>query len=148
MSLIPEPIARNHNIVAYKKNKDELEVAMLDPEDLGTIDFIKKKANLKILPRLTNSKSIKSALSQYQESLQAEFRDIVKKEAESLTPALGRIIDQGVGEEWKNEGDLKKLAEDIPIVRIVDTLLKHAILQRASDIHIEPMEKKCLSGTE
>ena len=144
LSLIPEPIARNHNIVAYKKNKDELEVAMLDPEDLGTIDFIKKKANLKILPRLTNSKSIKSALSQYQESLQAEFSDIVKKEAESLTPALGRIIDQGVGEEWKNEGDLKKLAEDIPIVRIVDTLLKHAILQRASDIHIEPMEREVL----
>ena len=50
LSLIPEPIARNHNIVAYRKNKDELEVAMLDPEDLGTIDFIKKKASLKILP--------------------------------------------------------------------------------------------------
>ena len=144
LSLIPEPIARNHNIVAYRRNKNDLEVAMLDPEDLGTIDFIKKKANLKILPRLTNSKSIKSALSQYQESLQSEFSDIVKKEAESLTPALGRIIDQGVGEEWKNEGDLKKLAEDIPIVRIVDTLLKHAILQRASDIHIEPMEREVL----
>ena len=42
------------------------------------------------------------------------------------------------------KGDLKKLAEDIPIVRIVDTLLKHAILQRASDIHIEPMEKEVL----
>ena len=43
LSLIPEPIARNHNIVAYRKNKDDLEVAMLDPEDLGTIDFIKRK---------------------------------------------------------------------------------------------------------
>ena len=52
---------------------------MLDPEDLGTIDFIKKKAGLRILPRLTNSKSIKSVLSQYQESLQSEFDDIVKK---------------------------------------------------------------------
>ena len=144
LSLIPEPIARNHNIVAYRRNKNDLEVAMLDPEDLGTIDFIKKKANLKILPRLTNSKSIKSALSQYQESLQSEFSDIVKKEAESLTPALGRSLDQNVGEEGKNEGDLKKLAEDIPIVRIVDTLLKHAILQRASDIHIEPMEREVL----
>ena len=79
LSLIPEPIARNHNIVAYRKNKDDLEVAMLDPEDLDTIDFIKKKANLKILPRLTNSKSIKSALSQYQESLQSEFSDLIKK---------------------------------------------------------------------
>ena len=138
LSLIPEPIARNHNIVAYRKNKDELEVAMLDPEDLGTIDFIKKKASLKILPRLTNSKSIKSALSQYQESLQAEFSDIVKKEAESL-----KVVISDEGQEG-SEGDLKKLAEDIPIVRIVDTLLKHAILQRASDIHIEPMEKEVL----
>ena len=138
LSLIPEPIARNHNIVAYRKNKDELEVAMLDPEDLGTIDFIKKKASLKILPRLTNSKSIKSAISQYQESLQAEFSDIVKKEAESL-----KVVISGAEEEG-SEGDLKKLAEDIPIVRIVDTLLKHAILQRASDIHIEPMEREVL----
>ena len=138
LSLIPEPIARNHNIVAYRKNKDDLEVAMLDPEDLGTIDFIKKKANLKILPRLTNSKSIKSALSQYQESLQSEFSDLIKKEAESLNLAR---IDR---EDGKNESDLKKLAEDIPIVRIVDTLLRHAILQRASDIHIEPMEKEVL----
>src|SRR3989338_8175028 len=138
LSLIPEPIARNHNIVAYRKNKDELEVAMLDPEDLGTIDFIKKKASLKILPRPTNSKSIKSALSQYQESLQAEFSDIVKKESESL-----KVVISGEGEEG-SEGDLKKLAEDIPIIRIVDTLLKHAILQRASDIHIEPMEKEVL----
>ena len=138
LSLIPEPIARNHNIVAYRRNKDELEVAMLDPEDLGTIDFIKKKASLKILPRLTNSQSIKSALSQYQESLQAEFSDIVKKEAEFLkTPSFGA----GEGE---SEDDLKKLAEDIPVIRIVDTLLKHAILQRASDIHIEPMEKEVL----
>ena len=138
LSLIPEPIARNHNIVAYRKNKDELEVAMLDPEDLGTIDFIKKKANLKILPRLTNSKSIKSALSQYQESLQSEFDDIIKKEAISLKVVSSR---EGEGE---SEGDLKKLAEDIPVVRIVDTLLRHAILQRASDIHIEPMEKEVL----
>src|SRR3989339_46737 len=138
LSLIPEPIARNHNIVAYRKNKDELEVAMLDPEDLGTIDFIKKKANFKILPRLTNSKSIKSALSQYQESLQAEFGNIVRKEAESL-----RVVSSDAGEK-ENESDLKKLAEDIPVVRIVDTLLKHAILQRASDIHIEPMEKEVL----
>lgn len=138
LSLIPEPIARNHNIVAYRKNKDDLEVAMLDPEDLGTIDFIKKKAGLRILPRLTNSKSIKVVLSQYQESLQSEFDDIVKKEAISL-----KVIETDL-EGNNSEGDLKKLAEDIPVVKIVDTLLRHAILQRASDIHIEPAEKEVI----
>src|SRR5438128_1343716 len=48
LSLIPEPIARNHNIVAFKKTDTTLEVAMLDTEDLTAIDFIKKKVGLKI----------------------------------------------------------------------------------------------------
>ncbi|MDO8522814.1 MAG: hypothetical protein Q7S12_00810, partial [bacterium] len=52
LSLIPEPIARNHNIVAFRKINDSLEVAMLDTEDLTAIDFVKKKVGLKILPRL------------------------------------------------------------------------------------------------
>src|SRR3989344_3393930 len=49
LKIIPEPIARTHNIVSFRRRGNNLEVAMLDPEDLGTIDFIKKKANLKIL---------------------------------------------------------------------------------------------------
>ena len=42
LSLIPEPIARKHNVVAFQKTKSSLEVAMLDTEDLSAIDFIKK----------------------------------------------------------------------------------------------------------
>jgi type II secretory ATPase GspE/PulE/Tfp pilus assembly ATPase PilB-like protein len=42
--------------------------------------------------------------------------------------------------EAATEADLKKLAEDLPVIRVVDTLLKHAIIQNASDIHIEPQE--------
>ncbi|MBU3925881.1 GspE/PulE family protein [Patescibacteria group bacterium] len=139
LSLIPEPIARTHNIVAYKKTSDGLEVAMLDPEDLETIDFIKKKLNFKIKPRLTDPDSIKNILTQYNKSLQAEFGDIIQKEAESLRIVSEKEGDSGTGE------DLKKLAEEVPVVRIVDTLLRHAILQRASDIHIEPMEKEVVA---
>src|SRR3989344_5601542 len=54
LSIIPEPIARSHNIVAFKKTESSLEVAMLDTEDLTAIDFVKKKTGLKILPRLTD----------------------------------------------------------------------------------------------
>lgn len=137
LSLIPEPIARNHNIIAYKRKGDDLEVAMLDPDDLWTIDFIKKKLGVKILPRLTGVESIKNILSQYQKTLQAEFDDIIVKEVEGLKVVPEK--ENGDGQE-----DLKKLAEDMPIVRIVDTLLHHAILQRASDIHIEPSEQKII----
>jgi type IV pilus assembly protein PilB len=59
LSMIPEPIARSNNIVAFRKTATELEVAMLDTDDLSAIDFIKKKVHLKILPRLTDRESIK-----------------------------------------------------------------------------------------
>lgn len=138
LSLIPEPVARNHNIVAYKKGADILEVAMLDVDDLSAIDFVKKKVNLKITPRLTDSESIKSAIIQYQKSLKAEFGDIIQKESDTL-----KTIAEEAGEGVSSE-DLKKIAEDLPVIRVVDTLLKHAILQNASDIHIEPMEDQLL----
>lgn len=133
LSLIPEPIARKNNIVAFKKTTTALEVAMLDTDDLGAIEFVKKKVGLKILPRLTDKDSIKSALLQYQKSLKAEFGDIIEKEAGAL-----KMVAEG--EEPQSEDDLKKLAEDLPVVKIVDTLLNHAIIQGASDIHIEPLD--------
>jgi type IV pilus assembly protein PilB len=139
LSLIPEPIARNHNIVAFRKVGDNLEVAMLDTEDLAAIDFIRKKTGLKILPRLTDGDSMKHALLNYQKSLKAEFGDIIQKEASAI-----KEVSEKEGGEDVSEDDLKKLAEDVPVVRIVDTLLKHAIIQDASDIHIEPADTQVI----
>ncbi len=130
LGLIPEPIARKHNIVAYKKTDDGLEVAMLDPLDLEAIDFVRKGLGVKILPRLTNVASIKQVLLQYQKSLKAEFGDLIRADAAKLT----RTDDTPEAE--------KKLAEDVPVVRMVDTLISHAIIQKASDIHLEPFEQE------
>jgi type IV pilus assembly protein PilB len=151
LSLIPEPIARKHNIVAFKKSDSALEVAMLDTEDLAAIDFVKKKVGLKILPRLTDSSSMKQALLQYQKSLKAEFGDIIQKEASHYkaetgtgkVPVISDVSDDETEPET-TESDLKKMAEDVPVVKIVETLLKHAVLQNASDIHIEPQENQML----
>lgn len=138
LALIPEPIARNHNIVAFRKQENGLEVAMLDVDDLEAIDFVHKKVGLKILPRLTDQDSIKGVLLQYQKSLKAEFGDIIQKEA----GAIKTINEEG--DEAVSAKDLKELADDLPVVRIVETLLNHAIIQNASDIHIEPMENQLL----
>jgi len=137
LKIIPEPIARSHNIVAFRKKGINLEVAMLDPEDLRTVEFIKKEANFKILPRLTTTAGIKNALRQYQKTLEAEFGEIIKKEVGVINP----IKEKEFVEEKK---DLRKVAEELPVIRIVDTLMKHAILQRGSDIHIEPTEKEVI----
>jgi len=143
LSLIPEPIARNYNIVAYKKSEKGLEVAMLDVDDLPVIDFIKKRSGLKILPRLTDASSIKFVLVQYRQSLTAEFQDIIQKESSSFGVSSKEDLSAQAGGEKvseKSEFELKKMAEDLPVIKIVDSLIFHAILQNASDIHIEPGE--------
>ena len=139
LSLIPEPIARNYNIVAYKKSENGLEVAMLDVDDLPVIDFIKKRSGLKILPRLTDTASIRFVLVQYRQSLKAEFQNIIQKESSSLKNDSVKDTEKS---DEKSESELKEIADDLPVIKIVDSLVFHAILQNASDIHIEPGEKE------
>lgn len=150
LKIIPEPIARKHNIVAFRKKDSDLEVAMADPEDIQTIEFIRKKSNLNILPRLADPKGIENVLKQYQKSIEEEFGELfvsqkeekAEAEAKELESLEGKIITAPKEEEAMPEGgELKKAAEDLPVIKIVDTLLRHAITQDASDIHIEPTEK-------
>lgn len=128
LQIVPEPIARKYNIVSFERRERDLKVAMLNPEDLQTIDFIKKKSGYTIVPCLTTKESIQAALRHYEKSLKAEFGDLMT------------VVDES--EKVENDDNLEKMASDLPVVRIVDTLLKHAILQSASDIHIEPAEKE------
>lgn len=138
LQIVPAPIAKRYSIVAFEKTGEELKVAMLNPDDLQTIDFIQKKTGLRIVPCLTSKESIREILKQYEKSLQAEFGDIIDKDAESISAsAKSEQEEDGIDAE-----SLQRAAEDIPVVRIVDTLLKHAVLQQASDIHIEPLEKE------
>ncbi|MDP4010547.1 MAG: ATPase, T2SS/T4P/T4SS family [Candidatus Spechtbacteria bacterium] len=139
LKIIPEPIAQKSSIIAYKKEGNELQVAMTNPEDLQTIDFIRKKTGLKILPRLTTEESIKHALGQYEESLEKEFKGLIDKEGEE---AEVKKLKEG---EEPAAKELEKQARELPIIKIVDSILRHAIRQRASDIHIEPEEKDVLT---
>lgn len=125
---IPEPIATTHNLIAFEGDDKEIKIATLDPEDLEIFEFIKKKTGLKPKIYLTTPDSIKDNLKQYHKSLKAEFDYLTKG---------GQKGEGGT----EDEKDLKKLAEDLPVIRIVDTLLEYAIFQEASDIHIEPEEK-------
>lgn len=125
LQIISETVAKNNNVIIFKKDGNKLRVAMLDPNNIQIIDYLRKKTGFDIVPCLTTEKSIKDALKQYKKSLQAEFGEIINEEK-----------DEAEGK------DLEKIAEDLPIIKIVDTLLEHAILQSASDIHIEPDEKE------
>ncbi|MBN1585086.1 type II/IV secretion system protein [Candidatus Uhrbacteria bacterium] len=129
--LIPEPIANSHQVVAFEKTEDELKIVTLNPTDLQTFEFIKRKTGLKLKIFYTNPTSLEEAIRQYRQSLSAELGALTK----IPNPDDKR---KSPGE----DAELSKLAEDIPIVRVVDSILEHAILEGASDIHIEPTEKE------
>ena len=144
LNIIPEQIARSHNIIAFRKRDNDLEVAMLDPEDLITVEFIRKADPLlKILPRLTTPAGVKAALRQYQKTLDTEFKDILGSDTKPLKHIAEDIYDNANDKKFQ-KADLMKAAEEIPTIGIVDTLLKHAILQKASDVHIEPLEQQVI----
>ena len=134
LELIPESIARRYNVVAYRKKDSDLEIALLDIGNLPAIDFIKKKTGLRIKPRMTDSESIKAVLTQYTKSLQAEFDAIIQQEARNINKV----------DEAASEATLKAVAEDLPVIKIIDSLIAHAIRQDASDIHIEPGETELI----
>lgn len=125
LDVIPESTAREHMIVAYQKNERECQVAMSDPTDRQIVEFIQKKVGHLVSVAVASTSSIYEVLAQYQETLQEELQEILE--------TVGTI-------KVKEGDDLSKIAEDLPTIRITDLILKHAILQEASDIHIEPTE--------
>lgn len=131
--LVPEPIARRYGVIAFTKEKGKLNLAMIDPHDIQTMESIKKKTDLQVIPFLMSKGSLEWGLKQYHTSLEAEFAKIISKQEQ--------------GDETDSKGVTKKLqemAEEIPVVRVVDTLLEYAIFEKASDIHIEPQEKEVM----
>jgi len=130
LTLVPESVAQKYKIVPYDldtKNKT-LSVAMVDPLDLETIEFLEKKTNLKISVAIALEKQIVSFVKE---------KYIREK---NITSEVTRALD-----ERKTEEDVVKLAEEkvaveAPVAKIVSTILEYAVRSRASDVHIEPQE--------
>ncbi len=125
LTLLPEPIIQAHNIVIFDKTDRELKLAMVDQDDLEMIDFVEKKIGLRPVVYLTTPSSIKAALQQYRKTLRTEFESSEIRDEQPSTAE-----------------DLKELARDIPVVKLVDNILEYAIFESASDIHIEPSEQE------
>ena len=155
LNLVPEPIAHRHHIISFAKTKDELSLAMMDPEDIQTKEFIQKKTGLRIKTFLIGKSSLDYGLSKYHSSLEKEikhlFNPVESKLAKSgadtgikTEPAPGAAkngeLTGGNAVLADLDDGLKKMAEEIPVIRVVDTLLEYAVFEKASDIHIEPQE--------
>lgn len=126
LNLLPVQFAETHNIVAFERSPQEIQLAMSDPEDIQTIEFIRRKTGLTPVISLSSPKNIKDGLRKYHAAL-AEEKFIVQLTGQKTITS---------------EKDLKKAAEEAPIIKIVNGIIEHAVFDSASDIHIEPTEKE------
>ncbi len=137
-ALIPEDFARTNRVLAVSRNESVIVVAMEDPEDLVAIDNIKRLTNL-------NPETLVAGSSLLEKALDKVYGDIQKTAEVSQTIDDIKIVSGDEGsEEVVDLSPDKASEEDAPIVKLVNLIFKEAIKERATDIHVEPQEKKVI----
>ena len=134
VAVIPPDTARNYQLVPFKLENNTVDIAMINPEDfraLEAIEFVTRRAKLEARIYVTDEESLDYALQQ-QKSLKSE----VGKALERATIEL----EEEKREEGLTGSEVEKIVQEAPISEAVNVILRHAITQRASDIHIEPLD--------
>lgn len=132
IELIPEDLARKHQVIPLLKISHNLTCVMFDPLNLFAIDELRNITGFNIEPALATEKEIKSALDEYY-SVKGSLEDIIKS-----------IDKERLGLKEGQDMELKKLEEvsaEPPVTRLVNLIIMQAVKERASDIHIEPEEE-------
>jgi len=119
-SYLPERVARRIQAVPIGFREGDVVLAMADPLDIETIDDVRLRTGRQVIPVVTTPSQIEYAIDKYLTSADA-FEDLTSTMA------------QQEEEEVVVVGD-----EDVPVVRLVNQLIREAAHDQASDIHIEP----------
>jgi type IV pilus assembly protein PilB len=113
-------------IIFAKEENGTLDAAMEDPNDLETIEFLKRNLKANIKPFLATPDDLNKGFALYGKQFTQDFKKTIE---ENIQASLSR----------KTE-NMEEAAKDLPIVSTVDTILSYAISLHASDIHIEILE--------
>jgi len=134
--LIPEDFARTNSVLAVKKSDKSVTIVMEDPEDIATIDSVKRLTGLDPDIIVGGSELLNKAMDQL-------YGEITK--AGQVEEAIQGITVISGDDDSSEEVDLSPenaSEEDAPIVKLVNLILQEAIKERATDIHVEPQEDK------
>lgn len=131
VKLIPESVARRHMVIPVSVEADTLSVAMLDPLNVFAIDELRRITGLQIKPVVSTEAEITRAINIHYEK-EVSLEDMIKR-----VQAAG--LELLKGEEDLPE-KLEKIAAESSVIQLVDLLIARAVMENASDIHIEPDE--------
>ena len=131
LALIPENLARKFLIIPLFKTGDTITVATADPLNVVALDEIRLKTGSNIETTVTTETDVRNSINQYY-GTGGSIEDIIKGIDEKELR-----IGEGKEEEIELER-LKGMAEEAPIIKLVNLILMQAVRDKASDIHIEP----------
>ncbi len=134
LKLVPKETCEKHKVLPVARNGAVLSIAMADPTNLHAIDDVKFLTKYNVEAYVASENAITSAIDRYYNA-GPSYDDVMAGFEESE-------IDFGGDEEELNLNELERASEDAPVVRLVNMILLNAIKKGASDIHIEPYEKK------
>ena len=133
IAMVPRDIARKYRVIPVFKTDGKVGLAIADPSDLNTIDSLTHLLNSEIEPRVASEQDIEAALTKYyggeKKAMDAGvFKDVIQE----LTLSNVEVVSD----------DGAELEADAPLIRLVNQIIVDAFKLRASDIHLEPLEKK------
>lgn len=136
IKVIPQDIAEKYKIMPISKMGNNLTLAMADPLNIFTIDNVKVLTGLNIIPIIGRSTQIQETIEKYyskdsEEMLKGIIKDI--KDSEDF-----ELIKDVVGD--ADAITTEDLTQDAPMIKLTDTIVQQAVVAKASDVLIEPME--------
>jgi type IV pilus assembly protein PilB len=131
IKLIPSEVALKHTILPLKRDGRSLTVAMAEPGNMQIVDDLKFITRCDIVPVIAGEYTLRTAIEKYYEQTDAQLN--------SLLESMGDE-DLEIVEEEEEEDASVAIADDAPVVKLINGLLTDAVRRGASDIHIEPFE--------
>ena len=130
LTLIPHDVAERSMVVPLGEKDGALYVAMLDAQNVQSTDYLSTLVQKPVRTMMASEVGLRAALAQYQGDFSA-----VQKAVKST--------DQEVAQKAAN-ADVKTITQDSPISKALATILDYSVRSKASDIHIEPLEKSLI----
>ncbi|MFA5342750.1 MAG: ATPase, T2SS/T4P/T4SS family [Kiritimatiellia bacterium] len=134
--LIPRATIKRYMAVPVATVGKVLTVALSDPFNAGTVDDLQTLTGMKVTPVVSSEREVRDVFQKYYEQASPGLEDILKNAAES--------DEVEVSHEKKEEVSLEEMlasTESATVIRIVNSIIVEALRRRASDIHIQPMER-------
>jgi type IV pilus assembly protein PilB len=140
IKLIPQDTAIRYQIVPLSRVGSTLTIAMTDPTNVFAMDDIKFMTGFNVEPVVASETAISEAISKFYGEVESE--EELSKVIKDLTGEDNADLELAAEEQEMNLAELERMAEEAPIIKLVNLILTDAVKRGASDIHIEPYEKE------